>query len=105
MPVTMQWLMEDIIQDGAGLSLARMVVSAGTTSETHCHPDCNEVIHVLSGNIRQMCDQRITTAQKGDTIFIPQGALHHTENIGKEPAVLMIAYSSGSRVYEIEGEG
>ncbi|WP_262693983.1 cupin domain-containing protein [Kordiimonas aquimaris] len=99
MSVTMQWLMEDSIQENAGVSLAKMTIAEGATSEAHFHADCNEVIHVLSGNIKQICDQKIILAQKGDTIFIPQGVLHHTENTGKESAILMIAYSSGSRQY------
>jgi hypothetical protein len=35
----MPWLMEDAIADGANLSLARMTVDVGVTSEPHRHPN------------------------------------------------------------------
>lgn len=47
--VIVQWLMEDRIEADAGLSLARMTVEPGKTSEAHRHSNCSEAIHVLSG--------------------------------------------------------
>ena len=45
--VTMQWLMDDKVDDRAGASLAKMTVSIGVTSEKHHHTNCTETIHVL----------------------------------------------------------
>ncbi len=100
--VTMSWLMDDAIHTGAGLSLARMTVDAGVTSESHRHPNCSEAIHVLSGRVEQRRDDTWVTLEEGDTILIPPGATHQTRNIGSETAVMMIAYSSGARLYETE---
>jgi oxalate decarboxylase/phosphoglucose isomerase-like protein (cupin superfamily) len=36
------------------------------------------------------------------SILIPARTVHQTRNVGTEPAVLMIAYSDGSRIYESE---
>jgi len=98
--VTMQWLMEDRIAENAGLSLARMTVDPGVTSEAHCHPNCSEAVHLLSGKVEQRSGERWVELAAGDTLLIPAGATHQTRNIGGETAVLMVAYSSGSRVYE-----
>ena len=38
--VTMQWLMDDKVDDRAGASLAKMTVSIGVTSEKHHHTNC-----------------------------------------------------------------
>ena len=100
--VTMHWLMEDRIQADAGLSLARMTVEPGKTSEAHRHSNCTEAIHVLSGQIEQRCDDRWTELLSGETILIPVGSLHQTRNIGTVPAVMIVAYSSGARIYEAE---
>lgn len=98
--VTMDWLMEDAIRPDAGLSLARMTVAPGVTSEAHRHPNCSEAIHLLSGEVEQRCDESWVTLHAGDTLLIPSGSLHQTRNTKGAPAVLMVAYSSGSRIYE-----
>ena len=98
--VTMQWLMDDGIEQGAGLSLARMTVAPGVTSEAHRHPNCSEAVHVLSGRVEQRRGDEWVKLAAGETMLIPTGAPHQTRNLAAEPAVLMIAYSSGSRLYE-----
>ncbi len=99
--VTMQWLMEDAITPDAGLSLARMTVAPGVTSEAHRHPDCSEAVHLLSGTVEQRYGDDWVTLCAGETLLIPAGAVHQTRNTGAETAVLMVAYSSGARVYEV----
>ena len=98
--VTMDWLMEDAIEAGAGVSLARMTVAPGITSEAHRHPNCTEAVHLLSGRVEQRRGEEWMTLEPGDTMLIPQGIVHQTRNIGDAPAVLMVAYSSGARIYE-----
>ena len=36
---SMQWLMQDEDKTTAGLSLAKMTIRSGTTSELHFHPN------------------------------------------------------------------
>jgi quercetin dioxygenase-like cupin family protein len=98
--VTMQWLMEDAIDARAGLSLARMTVAPGWTSPAHRHPDCSEAVHVLAGRVEQRRGDDWVTLIAGETLLIPPGAVHQTRNLGSEVAVLMVAYSSGARIYE-----
>ena len=101
----MSWLMDDAIQAGAGLSLARMTIESDVTSEPHRHSNCSEAIHLLSGRVEQRRGDSWVTLKSGDTILIPVGAVHQTRNVGSETAVMMIAYSSGSRVYQAENSG
>ncbi|MGI9491674.1 MAG: cupin domain-containing protein [Geminicoccaceae bacterium] len=100
--VTMTWLMDDAVQPGAGLSLARMTIDPAVTSEPHRHSNCSEAIHLLSGKVDQRQDDSWVTLNAGDTILIPPDTVHQTRNIGAETAVMMIAYSSGSRNYQVE---
>lgn len=102
--VTMSWLMDDAIQAGAGLSLARMTIDPDVTSESHRHSNCSEAIHLLSGQIEQRQGDSWIIMNSGDTILIPAGAVHQTRNVGSETAVMMIAYSSGSRIYQVEDD-
>lgn len=97
--VTMQWLMEDAIDPRADLSLARMTVEPGVTSPAHRHPDCSEAVHVLAGRVEQRRGDDWLPLAAGETLLIPPGALHQTRNVGLGQAVLLVAYSSGARVY------
>ena len=97
--VTMTWLMEDAIEPDAGLSMAKMTVDAGVLSEAHHHTNRTEAIHLLSGAVRQRSGDEWIEMKAGDTVLIPVGAVHQTQNMGEQRAVLMIAYSSGSRIY------
>lgn len=100
--VTMDWLVEDALLPEAGLSVARMTVAPGAISEGHRHPNCNEVIHLLSGRVEQWVDNNRFIMEPGDTVLIRQGSSHRIRNLGAEPAVMIVSYSSGSRVYQAE---
>ena len=93
----MTWLVEGAANN---LSLARMVLLAGETSPAHRHGNCDEAVHVLSGRIKQRCNQEWVVMAPGDTIVIKRGDVHQTQNLSLEEACLMICYSSGERHYE-----
>ncbi len=97
---TITWLMEDSIEQGAGLSLAEMTVNPGQVSELHRHANCTEVIHLLEGETRQRVGDHWQTMQAGDVCLIPVGTIHQTQNLGPDTARMIIAYSEGQRDYE-----
>lgn len=100
--VSMTWLMDDKVDAEACLSLARMTIDPDVISEPHRHTNCTEAIHVLTGSVEQRCGDRWVSLKQGETILIPVGAVHQTRNFGDRTATMMVAYSSGSRVYEVE---
>ena len=97
---SMEWLADAGTQTGLGLSLARMTVLPGQTSPAHRHPNCNEVIHVLSGSIEERINDTWTPCHAGDTITAHAGSIHQTRCTSADPAILMIAYSDDTRIYE-----
>ena len=99
--VTMEWLMDDTIQSDSGVSLAKMTLAVGATSECHSHSNCTETIHLISGTVEQLCGDKWIHLEAGDTCLIPQNYVHKSRNIGDKSAIMMLAYSSGSRVYEV----
>ncbi len=98
--VKMEWLMDSSILEGADVSMARMTVPAGVTSECHRHSNCTERIHLLTGQIRQRIGEEWIEMGPNETCFVPKNEAHQTENIGALEAVMMICYSAGSRQYE-----
>jgi len=101
--VEMEWLVQDSERVQAGMSLARMTLLPGCMSEAHSHRTCNEAVYVISGEIEQYVDGEKTVLREGEHAFIPKGALHQSLNVGAGPAVMLVAYSSGSRDYERAG--
>lgn len=91
--------MDAAIDPKADLSFARMTIAAEAISEAHYHTNCSETIHVLSGHIKQRIGDDWLDMKSGDSCLIPVGVTHQTKNTGIEPAVMMVAYSSGERIY------
>jgi len=96
----MIWLIDGLNADSPDMSLARMEVEAGRTSEAHVHSNCHECIHVLSGAITEVIDNEPVELGTGETVFVPQGSEHYTVNSGTERAILIISFSASSREYE-----
>ena len=96
----MIWLIDAMNADNPDMSLARMEIEAGQTSEGHIHSNCHECIHVMSGSVTEYIKNEPVELQEGESIFIPQGSTHYTVNSGQARAVLMISYSAQNREYE-----
>ncbi|MBI2815193.1 MAG: cupin domain-containing protein [Opitutae bacterium] len=69
----------------------------GQSNPRHFHPNCDEVLHVISGRIRHTMNEVSVEMDAGDTVSIPQGVLHNATNIGTEDAVLSISFSTAYR--------
>jgi len=67
----------------------------------HWHPNASELGYVVSGTIEVMIwrspgESAVFTLSAGMCWFIPQAALHSLNNIGNEPAQLLVGFSSES---------
>ena len=101
----MCWLMEDRLVPGADHSVARMTINAGCVSPTHRHPNCNETIVLISGDVTCVVDDREYRMTAGDAVFVPRGSAHGIRNDADQAAVALVAYSAGARVYEAVAAG
>ena len=72
----------------------QVVLLPGQGHERHNHPDADEILYVLAGAGDQMVDDGEPLAVRpGQTIWIPQGQFHATQNTGWEPMVLLAIYA------------
>ena len=55
----------------------------------HSHSDCEECIHVLSGEGAFCTADGETSLNAGDTILVPAKEPHYTRNTGSEPLTLL----------------
>jgi len=97
------WYVSADQHSSATMTVGKCVLRPGQQNPRHFHPNCDEVLHVVSGTIVQSLeDGRAETMHAGDTVSIPAGVHHSAKNIGTEDAVLFIAFSSAHR--QVVGE-
>jgi len=94
---TLQWLCNATLSPGSQQTLGLAVILPGRQNPLHYHPNCEEVLHVLSGQGRHSYDGRWVDLTPGMTIRIPAGVKHNLVNTGGEPLRTLIAFSTGDR--------
>ncbi len=72
----------------------------GGLRELHWHPNADEWQYVISGKVSVTMfgshgRYRTETLDKGDVGYIPQGYGHSIENVGAEPARVLIGFNTG----------
>ena len=79
-------------------TVGKCVIKPGQQNGKHCHPNCEEVLHLLSGRIEHFVeDQGWLPMEPGDTITIAANVWHHARNVGDQPAEMIICFSSADR--------
>lgn len=68
----------------------------------HRHPNCDEILHVISGRLEHSLGGELFELGPGDTIGIPMGVWHGARVLGEAPAELVICFSSAERQTEFE---
>ena len=98
------WLAGTKYGNADGLVLGRVVLKAGMSNSRHRHPRCEEVLYMLQGKIVHSLGNESYTLSAGDTITIPAGVFHDARCISEEDADMIVAYSEGTRLFELESD-
>jgi mannose-6-phosphate isomerase-like protein (cupin superfamily) len=76
----------------------------GKGNPLHYHPNCDEVLYVISGRCRKFIGPKSVEMGPGDCVRIPRGEPHRAETLGSAPMVCLIAYDTPRReVVFLEG--
>ena len=70
------------VDDNNKILLGRLPV--GSSTGTHRHVPTSEIIFILSGEAKAVCDGVEEILTSGDCHYCPQGSEHSLENIGGE---------------------
>ena len=98
---SLEWLVSAAQGNSATLTFGRVLIRAGQANHRHIHPNCDEILHLLSGRLEHSYGSSQTfPLEPGDTISIPAGVAHNARSLGPEDAVMVIAFSSAFRETE-----
>ena len=76
----------------------------GKCHDFHRHPGQEEVIYVVEGTIEQWLEQEKLVLSAGDSVVIPESAVHATFNDGDAPAriIAILSPAVGDDGYGLE---
>ena len=96
------WLVSYAQKNSDVMTFGRVTIKASMANPRHRHPNCDEILHLLSGQLEHSLGDERFPMNPGDTISIPTGVYHNARSIGPEDAVMVICFSSADR--QTEGE-
>ena len=92
-----RWLWNSKIDPNAQQTFGIVRIDPGEKNMKHIHPNCEELLYVISGECEHSFGDKVYHLKKGMLIAIPPGVDHHAVNIGNEPFEAVISYSSPER--------
>lgn len=93
----LRWIFDGESAEGAEMTVGRVTILPGQHNPEHAHPNCEEMLVVLSGE----CSHRIggddIVLRPGSVIRIPRGVRHYARCISSEPLEALVVFSSACR--------
>ncbi len=100
------WKISDEAMPGAESTFGTCTIQPGLRNPLHSHPDCEEILYVVSGECDHKLGDDIFSLRPGDAIRIPKGVRHWAKCTGDTPLFALIFFSTGQRTaVNHEGDG
>ena len=93
----LEWYASAEIGNSDTMTVGRCHIDVGQQNGRHYHPNCDEILTVLRGEIIHSWNDEEKRMGAGDVISIPQGVVHNARNVGNVAAELAICFSSAHR--------
>ncbi|MCM2677576.1 cupin domain-containing protein [Alkalicoccobacillus plakortidis] len=92
-----QWLIGKEIDPDCEMTFGMVYIDAGTSNPRHRHPNCEELIFVLSGECEHSLGDETHHLKPGMMLRIPRNVVHDAKVTSWEPCRMLIIYSSPDR--------
>ncbi|WP_100405333.1 cupin domain-containing protein [Bacillus solitudinis] len=92
-----QWLCGNHIDADSEMTFGMVYIEAGKSNPRHYHPNCEELIFVLSGECEHSLGDESFHLKPGMMLRIPRNVLHDAKVTSWEPCRMLIMYSSPDR--------
>ncbi|MGF1449459.1 MAG: cupin domain-containing protein [Opitutales bacterium] len=98
----LRWYADAANENSDALTVGRCTLLPACANPRHRHPNCEEVLVVLEGEIEHTAaDETTCRMGPGDVVTIPPGVWHNALNVGASKAELLIVFSSAHRQTEL----
>jgi mannose-6-phosphate isomerase-like protein (cupin superfamily) len=94
---TLQWVCNEKLMPGAEQTVGLATILPGKHNPVHYHPNCEEVVYVISGQGLQSYDGRTILLKAGMTMRIPAKVKHNMVNTGTKTLRTVVSFSAGDR--------
>lgn len=91
------WLVGAGGTPGAEQTFGQCVIKPGMRNPLHSHPNCEELLFVVSGTCEHRLGEALLAMGPGSVIRIPRGVPHWAKCTSSEPLVCVISFSSPDR--------
>ncbi|HTV10833.1 MAG TPA: cupin domain-containing protein [Acidimicrobiales bacterium] len=101
---SVSWLVNGATVAGAEQTLGVVTIEPGQSNPLHFHPNCEEILYVVSGQCEHRVGDQKVDLGPGMCICIPRGAPHCARTTSSERLVVVVSFSSPDRqVVNLEG--
>jgi quercetin dioxygenase-like cupin family protein len=100
---SVQWASREGDPAGAEMTVGLAVFHAGKSNVEHVHPNCEEAVYVLEGEVEHTLGDQRTVLRAGDLIVVPRGVPHRLLNRGNAPIRAFIVFSAPDRQFQPTG--
>jgi quercetin dioxygenase-like cupin family protein len=100
---TLRWICTPDTVGAEGITITQVWLKPGLGHDFHKHPDQEELITVLEGEVEQWLESEKRTLHPGDSIYIPAGVVHASFNSGDGKARMHVVLGPcvGPTGYEV----
>jgi len=99
----LRWLSNPPSTGAKDLTVINVTLAPGKGHNFHHHPEQEEVIFVVAGEVEQWVDREKRVLGPGDSAFLPAGTVHASFNVGNAEAniVAILGPCVGKTGYEV----
>lgn len=91
------WLVNRELSGNTEITFGIVEIAPGAKNPRHRHPNCDEVLYVMDGELEHGIGEDFVRLQPGTALLIPRDVPHDARNTGVVMARLVVSYSTGDR--------
>jgi quercetin dioxygenase-like cupin family protein len=94
---TVSWLINEVTTEGAEQTFGVVTINPGQSNPLHLHPNCEEILYVVSGTCEHRLGEATIQLSPGMAICVPRGTPHCARTTSAERLVVVVSFSSPDR--------
>ncbi len=89
-----EWMVRPPLTDSRHLMLVRVTMPPGEAHQFHRHPNFEEAIYCIEGQVEQWVGEESRILKPGEVAHVPTDMVHGSYNIFAEPCIFLAVLAS-----------